>query len=125
MSDQPTKPEATASGHDAVQTTLSRHGRKAVTRAGGVGLPRAQTLVLRSYETRRITLDVLVDGEWADQLRSRLNDADDRVSEAALHAVDRQAAALGELWLEALLHAIQVGTFNASVVIDTTGYEKP
>lgn len=125
MSNQPTKPQINSSGLDAIQATLSRHGRKVAKRAGGVGLPIAQTLVLRGYETRRISLDVRVDSEWTDQLRSRLNNADDKISEAALNAVDRQAAALGQLCFEALLHAIQVGDFDASVVIDTTGYEKP
>lgn len=125
MSNQPAQPESNLSGLEAIQATLKRHGRAVATRTSGVGLPVAQTLVLRSYESRKISLNVLVDSEWTDQLRSRLNNADDKISEAALNAVDRQATELGQLFFEALLHVIQVGDFEASVVIDTTGYEKP
>lgn len=125
MNDHKEHPTTESTTHSSIEGTLARHGRKLSKRRRGVGLPVAQTLVLRSYEARRISLEVLIDGEWADQIKMRLDDADDRISGAAVNAVDKQAAVLGELCFEALLHAIQAGAFDASVVIDTTGYEKP
>lgn len=125
MSQQPTTTENDSSGREIVDATLTRHGRKKPGRPGGVGLPIAQTLMLRSFETRRISLEVLIDGEWANQLEGRLNNPDNKISEEAILAVDRQAASLGSVFFEALIHAIQVGYFDASIIVDVTGYEKP
>ena len=109
----------------AINLLLKRRGKTQMQKPKGIGLPIAQTLAFRSIETRRIDLQVLVDSEWAGQLKMGLSDPNDKVSDAAFVAVERQAEILGNICLEALLTAIQGVHYEATVVIDVTGYDNP